>query len=115
MSQTCQTCCYVLVETPIFGKVKSDMATLKNSKRILDLTLKFKILAVLKVLKVLENKFSLLWGEAQLYFALCLPKEKEINRNVLKIIYYRKIHQQIYNKVSNYIMNFMNLKLITYS
>ena len=54
MSQTCQTCCYVLVETPIFGKVKSDMATLKNSKRILDLTLKFKILAVLKVLKVLK-------------------------------------------------------------
>jgi len=58
------------------------------------------------------NKFSLLWGEAQLYFALCLPKEKEINRNVLKIIYYRRIHQQIYNKVSNYNMN---LKLITYS
>ena len=61
----------------------------------------------------MKNKFALLWGEAQLYFALCLLKEREKIRNyVLKIIYYRKIHQQIYNKVSNYNMN---LKLITYS
>ena len=26
-----------------------------------------------------RDKFALLWGEAQLYFALCLLKEKEKN------------------------------------